>query len=284
MQKVIFFLKELVFKSISIDIITLNTKSLKLSEKIELIIKKYYLVLVHIFLRKEVILGQTYINIFNTKLYFDSKYGLAGFQTAFSTVYSFIEFLNTKEKKVIVDIGANVGNFSYLFAKSFKNCEIFSIEPIPEIFETLKLNMQSFKNVKTFNCAIGETDTRRNMSYIREMGYLSRFSNNSGVEVSVLKLDSFVKKNNINKIDLLKIDVESFENLVLEGASETLKNVKYMMIEVSIFENENYTFTKLMSLLSKKDYDFQLISINTYSSGTKDLNLFDCILFNTKFK
>ena len=48
---------------------------------------------------------------------------------------------------------------------------------------------------------------------------------------NVNTLDNFCYKNKIKKIDFLKIDVEGYEYMVLQGAKKIIKDVKYIMIE-----------------------------------------------------
>ena len=52
----------------------------------------------------------------------------------------------------------------------------------------------------------------------------------------VSKIMSYCNKNKINRIDLIKIDVEGYEHKVLLGAKKIIKNVKFLIIE---FQNTN---------------------------------------------
>jgi len=87
------------------------------------------------------------------------------------------------------------------------------------------------------------------MNFNTEDSAISQISNTGNIDVNVLRLDDFVYEHNINHIDILKIDTETFENFVLSGASNILKNTRYILIEITIDNNENYTISSLFKLL-----------------------------------
>ena len=92
------------------------------------------------------------------------------------------------------------------------------------------------------------------------------------------------RKNKLNVIDLLKIDVETFENLVVEGGLNSLDNTRYLLIEISLTNNNNYTISSLMKYLDFGKHNFQLIDIHEYRSiDNKKLGLLDCLLENVNF-
>ena len=55
-----------------------------------------------------------------------------------------------------IDIGANIGFFSYVFLKKIgQNGKIFSFESIPKVFSILKKNFKGDKNVYCFLGVVG---------------------------------------------------------------------------------------------------------------------------------
>lgn len=62
----------------------------------------------------------------------------------------------------------------------------------------------------------------------------------SSLEVSVTTIDEFVRNNSLDKISLIKVDVEGFETEVISGAMDTLKNLKPdLFIEIYSGSNSN---------------------------------------------
>jgi len=136
-----------------------------------------------------------------------------------------------------IDIGANDGVFlsnTYLFAK--KNAFGLCIEPSKSCFWKLRLNHLLHPKVKCINAAISNFD---GFSDFREDGYeglLSSITNSkksSTYKVETFILKQIVKKNDrFKKADIVSIDVEGFELNVLEGAGNSLKDVKIIILEV----------------------------------------------------
>ena len=83
--------------------------------------------------------------------------------------------------------------------------------------------------------------------------------------VTTKTLDNFCRENQIELIDYLKIDTETFEAHVLRGARETLSKTRYLHLEITLEGNENYTFSQINALLYSQDYSFQLIYFRNYA-------------------
>ena len=75
---------------------------------------------------------------------------------------------------------------------------------------------------------------------------------------NVNTLDNFCYKNKIKKIDFLKIDVEGYEYMVLQGAKKIIKDVKYIMIEAQKNDMyENYSRNKIEKFLKKHSFKLE---------------------------
>ena len=139
----------------------------------------------------------------------------------------------------IFDVGANKGQSIDFFSKIFKNPTIYAFEPNPILYKKLIEKYQNKKNVFIYNLGISdingqlelnetvtnETSTFEKLNY--ESNYLQMKANVLGVKkediikhryfVDVIRLDNFIKKMEIDKIHVLKIDTEGHELKCLKG-------------------------------------------------------------------
>ena len=69
--------------------------------------------------------------------------------------YNILKFLKI-EKPIIIDVGGSVGESINKFLKINPNCNIYSFEPIPIRYKTIKYNFSRNKNVRVFNYGIGK--------------------------------------------------------------------------------------------------------------------------------
>ena len=93
-------------------------------------------------------------------------------------------------------------------------------------------------------------------------------------------LDEFTKKNNVNNIDLLKIDVEGFEFKALKGAKDILKKTKYILIEITfsnIFKNYDNKkidyFLKQIGFKKERRYLFPILNFEDRIYKNLNINL-----------
>jgi FkbM family methyltransferase len=149
---------------------------------------------------------------------------------------------------IIFDIGSNIGNFSKRITDSKNYKTIYLFEPVTLYLEMSKILLQNEncyfinKGVSNKNeqLTLYKSDIDKNIGWntflTEDPNQPNEFYNKMDSEIKdVITLDSFCEENNIQNIDLIKIDVEGFECKVLEGFLKTLTNMKkkpHIYIEV----------------------------------------------------
>ncbi|HOJ25443.1 MAG TPA: FkbM family methyltransferase [Bacteroidales bacterium] len=169
-----------------------------------------------------------------------------------------------KNSNVILDIGANTGIYS-LIAQSINNAAmIYSFEPVERVYEKLIYNIKlNSYNINAFNIAISDkTEFVRIYDTKTEHEYAATLLNNSSNSlnsylVKAISLDDFIEQNHIHKIDLIKIDVEAYEDKVLDGYKKYFKTHKPIILLEILYDKigENVQNFIEMSLI-KYDYYF----------------------------
>jgi FkbM family methyltransferase len=131
---------------------------------------------------------------------------------------------------VFLDVGANAGMFS-LFASSLleRGGVVVSVEPQPDIFARLKFNMiaandLAAEGVRTVlvQAALGPESGTAELSIPKELGQASLRIEVGGdrISVPVLPLGDLLRQEGIPHVDVMKIDVEGFEDAVLQSFFE----------------------------------------------------------------
>ncbi len=144
-----------------------------------------------------------------------------------------------KEGDILIDAGANIGYHTALGAGFVgKTGIVHAFEPVPEYFEKLKVLAEQNKGYQIIlnQCALGQTTGRAQMYQIRThrgtrtfgtgsmfQGWLSNEHTEAVIKVPVMTLDGYVREHNLQKVKLLKIDVDGFEFPLLKGAEQFLK-------------------------------------------------------------
>ena len=192
---------------------------------------------------------------------------------------------------IIFDVGANIGWYATLFACNGAECHAF--EPNPQVFDRLVRNCGSniSDNHKLFlnKIALGSEKGTVSFYNFRNLHHglssLSDFGRDDKEEVKVKcsTLSEYVIKNEIKKVDLIKVDVEGSELPVLKG-SESMLSKGYTPIWVFEMNDEtskhfNYSPSDILQILQKYGYSFYRIekrlklmqSIYDYYNGTNVL-------------
>jgi FkbM family methyltransferase len=141
-----------------------------------------------------------------------------------------------------LDVGAHAGYFSLLASHRLgPSGRVFAIEPNPQTFSALQrhLTQNAVSNVHAMMCGLAD---RKGVLALHmpssQLDYNATMLPRDGwtrIEVPVRTLDDCVREWNVERIDLMKIDVEGSEPLVLAGGETALTRgvVRHAMIEVN---------------------------------------------------
>jgi FkbM family methyltransferase len=139
------------------------------------------------------------------------------------------------------DIGAHHGETSIKFRQDYPNALIRSFEPINQNYDKLLANCRKMKNHEPHKMAMSDKEEEKvfNVRKGTVLNSLAAHLNQPEEDdidrqvVTTSTVDAFVAKNKINRIDLIKIDVEGFELEVLSGAKKSLSNrmIKFIYLE-----------------------------------------------------
>lgn len=145
----------------------------------------------------------------------------------------------------VVDAGANIGLISMQSAKLVGNSgHVIAIEPNPRIAPILEANLHlnQLRNVTVIQTALGAKDGVTSFA-CDKCDDRSRVIAEGGISVPIKMLDTIIKTQPARTIKLLKIDVEGYELMVLEGAEESLKRTEWLYIEVDAPNYSRYDKT-----------------------------------------
>lgn len=163
-------------------------------------------------------------------------------------------WLHALDIATILDIGANVGQFSTVINTIFPKANIYAFEPLPDCFQKLKLRMAGCEKFTGLNFGLGDQSGslmfERN-AYSPSSSFLEiadahkeafpKTRNTETVEVKIERLDTLVKDLFITSPLLVKIDVQGYEYQVLCGGEQTIKNARLVITEtsfVSLYKNQ----------------------------------------------
>lgn len=187
------------------------------------------------------------------------------------------------ENETFVDVGANVGSYSLKIANDYKNkgTSVIAIEAHPKNYKALCRNIElnGFKHIKAINKAASD---RKGVITMYER---SHDGNRVGTDLysvhnTFLAEHNFILPNSLevecdtldnilanHKVNVMKIDIEGAEVLALKGATNTLKQLRKIIVEV---HGDN--FDKVKQILETCNFKLEIISATghmTYIIGSK---------------
>lgn len=169
------------------------------------------------------------------------------------------------EAGVFVDVGANVGEFSVSLALAKPKARILAVEPNEPIRSNLQKNLQvnSISNVVVCPLALGDVRAKQTLYQCNDSA-LTSFVPFTGQhiasdEIDVCTLDELTRTEGLERLDLLKIDVEGYELKVLKGAMTCLERFRpNLILEVNSITSKaaGFDVSDLFELLRSHRYRF----------------------------
>jgi amino acid adenylation domain-containing protein/FkbM family methyltransferase len=183
----------------------------------------------------------------------------------------------------VVDVGANIGLFTLSILQKAPQAKVYAFEPIPPVFENLRINsLLSGGDVYLFNCGLSSAAGGADFTWFKhnsvisgryadlheEQGTIKAFiRNQNGAQLSDETLEKLIEERldyekfrcplrtlseviaeeRIERIDLLKIDVEKSEQEVLEGIEgKDWAKIRQLVIEVHDIEGRLEQMRRLL--------------------------------------
>ncbi len=158
------------------------------------------------------------------------------------------------KKRVCIDIGANVGLWSCDLVKDFQH--VIAFEPVRDFRKCFVRNVNA-ANYTLYDCALGKEETLINMNIVKGNtghSHVDPVTYGKGT-IAMKLLDSF----NFKEVDMIKIDVEGFEEQILFGAQKTIEeNLPILVIEQQKHEYQN-DMEELPSIKLLNSWNYEVI-------------------------
>jgi FkbM family methyltransferase len=148
--------------------------------------------------------------------------------------------------KTVIDVGAHSGEFSSAIRAVLPAAHIYAFEPLEECHQRLRERLGGNGSLESFQVAVGDhsgmidfwrssfpkSSSALAMSKLHQTAF-PWSADNDRLTVRLETLDHCIGQRNFSSKVFLKIDVQGYEDRVLRGASQLMKRVDYVLVEVS---------------------------------------------------
>ena len=192
---------------------------------------------------------------------------------------------------LVIDAGANLGQFAQLVRNKGYHGRIWSFEPVPSVFTALHSAARNIPNWEVSQFALGNADGMLTInvpsnhslsSFLKPSELLASYDTVGGLiteSVEVKRLDKVLHDDQAKQI-FLKADVQGFEKQVLDGSTGILDRVHAIYIELPIAHlyEGGWTFGEAISYLDGIGFTpAQFRSVNSMMNDRASAVEFDCL-------
>jgi FkbM family methyltransferase len=163
----------------------------------------------------------------------------------------------TRSGDVVLDIGANAGVHSMVMAKCAAPGMVFAFEPTRRAYARLQRNaaLNPALHVVPVQVALSDENATATTSF-RSSWRTDRAVHSEAEDICFRRLDDWIEENRLERVDLVKLDVDGFEYRVLHGAPRMLAGFKpTIFMEVGHYHFADDQTNPVM-LLSRAGYHF----------------------------
>ena len=167
----------------------------------------------------------------------------------FFTMHDVTKWLYTKEVKLVLDIGANMGQYGVILRACGYSENIWSFEPVLNSYQKLETRARKDSKWSVYNDAVAESSESKNFYVFDNFGMASSFNKPEGggnelndgtriVEtieiIPVIFSDLLEKASSRFSNYAIKMDIQGFEGVLLNSV-KLPPQVKIIQLEISIF-------------------------------------------------
>ena len=206
----------------------------------------------------------------------------------FNTIEVLESLFFPKDCLTVFDVGAFEGQFSKAISKKFKKGRYILFEPNQTMVNYMNEKYKCY-NWQIHSIAISDRVEKSILYKFSETGSgnslvkpKENYESSETVETSTI--DTFCESNNIQMIDILKLDIQGNEDKCLKGAEKMISKNFIKVIIVEIMLHETYTstgsFAKIENILGPYNYKLWDLSFIKKSYSSKRTLMVDAIYIN----
>jgi FkbM family methyltransferase len=160
-------------------------------------------------------------------------------------VRDLIDFVEDRQIDVVIDVGANVGQFGESLRQGGYRGRLVSFEPVESVYQTLASKVASDSKWEVHHCGLGATSgsAKLHVSELSVFSSILDMTSAAGLHDSRMAVDH-VEEIPIRTLDevasglsgriFLKIDTQGYERQVIEGGPQTIRRSLGILMELPI--------------------------------------------------
>ncbi|MBK5208332.1 MAG: FkbM family methyltransferase [Flavobacteriaceae bacterium] len=176
-------------------------------------------------------------------------------------------FYKVKDEDVVMDAGANCGHLSLYYSELVgENGKIYAFEPdtfnLERIKNNIKLNEEFANNIKIESLLLWNENKLVDFYEAGTVGSSAVWIPDTAkcVKKESIRIDDWVQRNNISKLDFIKMDIEGAEIEALEGCVQTIQNLSpnFAIASYHVVNGEQ-TYIKVEEFFKKINYPYKTV-------------------------
>lgn len=224
---------------------------------------------------------ENYLRILQRSYFILYRTGILRFSKNYSLHYLVKKLIEKND--IVIDIGANLGYYSILFAKWVgKGGHIYAVEPIKIYNKIYKEVASKYDNITLYPYALGLEEKEIEMVSPSKDGYLNTglphvYDKERDGKIEDIRFRFKVKMqipsklfHNLNTINYIKCDVEGFEYIILSEMKDIISKCK-PKIQVEVWNDNKENIKQLLYNLGYNLYHFHQGELKLISTDTEDI-------------
>jgi len=166
---------------------------------------------------------------------------------------------------IVIDLGAHIGDFALWAVKNYKSKKVICLEPSAQLFSLLEKNIK-LNNIQNKVKIYKEAIFKNNNRILLKNGLtsaLNHIEDRDGL-TQAITLENLFKRDKLNIVDLLKIDIEGGEQFILTEDNRDIFKEKVRYIFIEAHDLNGYKKERAVDYFKNLDYSFEVTKIKWF--------------------